>query len=103
MEVFKHLSVTEAKQVMETQPVTIVDIRDSNAFSQGHIPHAKSVNDENLEIFLQETDKNKPLICCCYHGISSQNAAAFFAGQGFKDVYSIDGGYEEWRKQYGQN
>ena len=100
MEGLKHLSIGEAKYLMDTQAVTIVDIRDADTFGQGHIPHANLVNDENIEVFLQETDKAKPLICYCYHGISSQNAAALFAAQGFKEVYSIDGGYEEWKKQY---
>ncbi len=81
--------------------VTIVDIRDDHSFAQGHVPQAKSVNDGNIETFLEQTDKGIPLICYCYHGISSQQAAAFFADRGFKQVYSIDGGWEEWNKAYG--
>jgi thiosulfate sulfurtransferase len=59
------------------------------------------VDDKNIVDFLQATDKEKPLICCCYHGISSQRAADYFADQGFKEVYSIDGGWEEWKAVYG--
>lgn len=98
VETFKHISVEEAKQLMATKDVGIVDIRDAQSFSQGHIPHAKLVSDENIEIFLQESDKQKPLVCYCYHGISSQSAASFFVSQGFKEVYSIDGGFEQWKK-----
>jgi thiosulfate sulfurtransferase len=97
---FEHLSVDEAQEMLKKEQVTIVDIRDPQTFSEGHIPHAKSITDENVEIFVKETNKEKPLICYCYHGISSQSAAAYFAQQGFKHVYSVDGGFEEWRKAY---
>ncbi|CRR54182.1 Thiosulfate sulfurtransferase GlpE [Pseudomonas aeruginosa] len=36
----------------------------------------------------------------CYHGNSSQSAAAYFIQQGFSDVYSLDGGFELWRSVY---
>ena len=46
--------------------------------------------------FVSESDKDIPLIVCCYHGISSQGAAAYFAEQGFREVYSLNGGYDAW-------
>jgi len=36
----------------------------------------------------------------CYHGNSSQSAAAYLISQGFSDVYSLDGGFELWRGTY---
>lgn len=36
----------------------------------------------------------------CYHGNSSQSAAAYLVSQGFSDVYSLDGGFELWRSTY---
>jgi thiosulfate sulfurtransferase len=32
----------------------------------------------------------------CYHGNSSQSAAAYLAEQGFEATFSIDGGYETY-------
>ena len=101
MNTFKQISVQKAHEIIGSGNVTIVDIRDADSFAQGHILHAKVVNDENIGIFLQKTDKETPLICYCYHGISSQQVAGFFAGQGFKQVYSINGGWEEWKAIYG--
>ena len=43
-----------------------------------------------------DTDKNKPLVVYCYHGISSQGAAAYFSEKGFKEVSSMIGGFEGW-------
>jgi thiosulfate sulfurtransferase len=36
------------------------------------------------------------MVVVCYHGHSSQQAAAWLAGQGFAEVYSLDGGFTEW-------
>lgn len=102
MDSFIRISVQKAHEIIESgHKVTIADIRDANSFAQGHIEEAQSVNDENIQVFLKETDKETPLICYCYHGISSQQAADFFVHQGFKQVYSIDGGWEKWRAAYG--
>ena len=40
------------------------------------------------------------MVVCCYHGISSQGAAAYFAEQGFNEVYSMMGGFEAWQSVY---
>jgi thiosulfate sulfurtransferase len=100
MDTFTRISVQKAHELMRSGNVTIVDIRDAGSFSQGHIAQAKALDDNNIKDFLQETDREVPLICYCYHGISSQQAASFFSNQGFKQVYSIDGGWEEWKKAY---
>jgi thiosulfate sulfurtransferase len=99
-ESFKHMNIDKAKEFIDTKNVTIVDIRDKNSFIEGHIANAISVSDENIEQFITSTDKNIPLICYCYHGISSQNASNYFTENGFTEVYSIDGGFEEWNSTH---
>ena len=102
MDTFTRISVHKAHEIIGSGNVTIVDIRDANSFAQGHITDARSLGDENIKAFLNETNKEKPLICYCYHGVSSQRAAGFLVEQGFKQVYSIDGGWELWKRTYDQ-
>ena len=97
---FKQIDVHAAREMLDKGGVTIVDIRDDASFQQAHIAVAISVNDQNIKEFIRETDKDKPLICYCYHGISSQSAASFLKDHGFKDVYSMIGGFEQWQKNY---
>jgi len=97
MESYKQIDIGKAKEIIERGDVTIVDIRDPQDYRESHIPRAVSVDEETIQSFIEKTDKNKPLICYCYHGISSQGAANYFKEQGFKDVYSIIGGFEMWR------
>lgn len=100
MDTFKRISAQKAHEIIGSQDVTIVDIRDTNSFTRGHIPQAQNISDENMKAFIEETNKETPLICYCYHGNSSRQAAAFFVNQGFKQVYSIDGGWEGWEAIY---
>ncbi|WP_415883495.1 thiosulfate sulfurtransferase GlpE [Neptuniibacter sp. QD34_54] len=75
----------------------VADIRDPNSFAQGHISGSHNLSNENLHDYISAADMDKPLLVCCYHGISSQQAAQFLVEQGFDEVYSINGGFEAWR------
>lgn len=100
MKRFEQIDIHQAKSMIDTADVTVVDIRQPQAYQQGHIHGAVLVTDQNVDNFLKQTDKQKPLICYCYHGHSSQSAAGFFNENGFKKVYSIRGGFEEWKMSY---
>lgn len=97
MKRFKHLAVDDAKAMIEIEDVTVVDIRDPQAYNRAHIDNSTRIHKDNIDQFLLEADNSKPLIVYCYHGNTSQDAANFFCDNGFKDVYSMDGGFEAWR------
>ena len=90
------ISIDEARQMLRGEAVTVLDIRDLESFSAGHIDNAIHAEAIDIDSFVVREDKNKPLLVCCYHGISSQSAAEFFAANGFTRVYSLDGGYAAW-------
>ena len=96
---FKRISTEEAKILLESNPeLTIADIRNSESYNLGNIPHSINVNNKNIAQFLKDTIKEKPLLVYCFHGINSQDAADYFVKEGFKDVYSLDGGFSEFSK-----
>ena len=92
----KQIDIHQVKKFKEKDSATIVDIRDPASFEAGHIPSAIRISDGTVEQFIIDTDKNKPLVVYCYHGISSQGAAAYFSENGFKEVSSMIGGFEAW-------
>ncbi|MCZ7582420.1 MAG: thiosulfate sulfurtransferase GlpE [Deltaproteobacteria bacterium] len=94
------LTVEEAKKRLDEGNATFVDVRDPLAFRNAHIPGAAHVGDHNVEEFVDGADKNRCLLVYCYHGFVSQGGAAYFLDQGFKEVYSIIGGFEAWRQTY---
>jgi thiosulfate sulfurtransferase len=99
MDSFEQIEVGRARGLIEAGQAVVVDIRDEGSYQQAHIEGAVLLNDQNIEEFLAAADREKPLICYCYHGISSQSAAGFLKTQGFKKVYSLVGGFEEWRQK----
>lgn len=97
MSMFKRISIEQTKELMDNQEVLLADIRDPQSYAAGHMPNSKNINNQNAAEFIEQSDKDKPLVVVCYHGNSSQPAAQYFAGQGFKEVYSMDGGFELWK------
>ena len=90
----------ERAQALREQGAVVVDIRDPQSFALGHISGSHHLDNHSLADFIAKADFDKPLIVSCYHGNSSQGAAAYLAHQGFAEVYSLDGGFELWRSQY---
>ena len=94
---FTRINANDAKTLIEQGTSQIIDIRDAMSFQAGHMTNATHIENQSIEPFIAQADQQAPLIVCCYHGNSSQNAAHYFSEQGFKDVYSLDGGFEQWK------
>ncbi len=100
---FHCISSDEAAELMTDDHIILADIRDQTSFRQGRIGNACELNNSTVGDFLATHDKSAPVIVYCYHGHSSQGAAKFLSEQGFTTVYSLDGGYEEWKQQHPVN
>lgn len=92
------INCQDAKDLIGVRNVTIIDIRDHDSYKISHIEGAIELNDSNIQKFINESDKNKPILCYCYHGISSLSAVNYLLSQGFKEVYSLQGGFEQWNE-----
>jgi thiosulfate sulfurtransferase len=95
---FREISVREARQMFDSGKALFIDVRDPGSYQAARVPGALQLNDTNVGEFVAKTDKAKPIVCYCYHGHTSQGAAAYLADQGFKEVYSVIGGFESWRQ-----
>ncbi|MGJ8525637.1 Thiosulfate sulfurtransferase GlpE [Halomonadaceae bacterium LMG 33818] len=98
---FTHLDASTLNQWLEEKAsLALVDIRDPMSYDSGHITGSTRLDNGNLPAFIAEGDKTTPVVVVCYHGNSSQGAAAYLAEQGFETVYSLDGGFTEWQNRY---
>ncbi|WP_438281244.1 thiosulfate sulfurtransferase GlpE [Pseudomonas alabamensis] len=102
MSEFKRIPPETAKALREDGAV-VVDIRDVQAYAAGHIQGSTHLDNHSVADFIRNADLDAPTVVVCYHGNSSQSAAAYLIGQGFSDVYSLDGGFELWRSTYPQD
>lgn len=95
---YTHISCQELQQ--NRAQWLLVDIRDEQAFAQAHVPGAMRLDNDNVAGFLANTPPTQPIAVMCYHGISSQPAAAYLVEHGLTEVASVDGGFEHWRQHY---
>lgn len=96
---FKRIPPEQAHSLRQEGAV-VVDIRDPQTFALSHIKESTHLDNHSLHDFIQAADLDKPVVVVCYHGNSSQSAAAYLVSQGFSDVYSMDGGFELWRATF---
>ncbi|NUT77227.1 thiosulfate sulfurtransferase GlpE [Pseudomonas sp. C1C7] len=99
MSEFKRIPPEQAHALRE-QGAVVVDIRDPATYAALHISGSKHLDNHSVSDFIRNADLDAPTVVVCYHGNSSQSAAAYLISQGFSDVYSMDGGFELWRTTF---
>ncbi len=101
MSEWQEISASKTNDKMETEDVHLIDVRDPDSYHASHIPGAiQFTTKQEADEFIEGTDKESPVIIYCYHGNSSRGVASFLAEQGFKEVYSMTGGFESWHLSY---
>ncbi|WP_318521381.1 thiosulfate sulfurtransferase GlpE [Photobacterium leiognathi] len=100
MEQFQHISVEQAYELLQQADshAVLVDIRDPQSFALAHPEQAFHLTNDTMVSWMDEVEFEQPVIVMCYHGISSQGAAQYLINQGYENVYSLDGGFEAWRR-----
>jgi rhodanese-related sulfurtransferase len=86
------------KLTSKDSTLKIIDIRTRDHFLQGSIPGAIniSVNSNNSEKILSVFDKNLSYLIYCSEGRLSYEVCIKMRELGFKDFYSLSGGYRHW-------
>lgn len=97
---YKQIPHTEAEQLINAREMVIADVRDQDSYDKAHIAQAIHLSMAKMQDYCDHADKTKPILVYCYHGISSQSVAQHLVEQGFKEVYSLVGGFETWRAHH---
>lgn len=95
---FRRIGVKEAEVLMGGN-LLILDTRDPTSFGEARIDGAVRVSFSDLGPTLVGTPKDRPILIYCYHGNASQEYAQAFSDFGFSQIYSLDGGFEAWRRR----
>jgi rhodanese-related sulfurtransferase len=80
----------------------IIDLRDLNAFSKGHIAGAINIpyrEDTFPARIASVSDKNKILIIYCGQGVKTGKAEKFIKKSSFKKKYILEGGFKVWKEK----
>jgi len=74
----------------------IVDVRDQAFYDEAHIPGAINIPLKELGYRMYGLDETKDIIVYCDYGGRSALAGEVLANGGFKDVYDLTCGMDNW-------
>jgi rhodanese-related sulfurtransferase len=81
--------------------LTVLDVRERDAFEQGHLPRAVHLARGQLELRIDEVvrDPDTRLVAYCELGKISTLATATLRTMGFTRAAALDGGFKAWCEQ----
>lgn len=88
------------KQSLEqSNNALVLDVRTGEEFEMEHIKGATNLNiyDDHFESSLEALDKNSPIFVYCKSGNRSNDAKNILQKAGFKEVYELEGGLQNWK------
>ena len=93
---FESVTTKKAKELMDEGKVIVLDVRTPEEYNSGHIPGSNLAPLQVLEGMSEDLEKDKSYILVCRSGNRSQQAADILTSKGFKNVYNMTGGMNEW-------
>ena len=95
------VSAQKLVQLVNVENALVIDVRDANEYSEGHIVDAINIPFANFEARSDELNKHKdkPLIVACKIGQHSGTVGTILRKKGFTNVLRLTGGMAEWRGQ----
>ncbi len=103
----RRLEVKGALDLMKRTNCVVIDVRESSEYNGplGHIEGSVLIPLAQLAKRIKELDsiKEKVIITTCRTGPRSDTAAALLKQAGFKEVCSLQGGMEAWKRYHSQD
>lgn len=86
------------KKLNNTPDRILLDVRTSPEYQQGHLANSIMIDIHSQDFTEQvnKLDRSKPVFVYCASGIRSEKAANILKDQGFREIYHMDGGLNEW-------
>ena len=95
---YQQITQEEAKEMMDSQEVIILDVREQDEYDGGHIPGAVllpvgTINEETAAGVIPEKDAT--VLVYCRSGNRSKTASSTLAELGYTNIYEF-GGINTW-------
>ena len=91
----KALSARELKALLDANKIELFDVRPDSERAIAKIAHAKKL-DADGQTYLLGLSKDAHVAFHCHHGMRSRSAAEQLLGEGFRNVYNLEGGIDAW-------
>ncbi|GAA4464972.1 hypothetical protein GCM10023093_16390 [Nemorincola caseinilytica] len=94
-----NVSPDEFEKKLATPGVQLLDVRTPEEYAEGHLVNSRNLDHTGgvLEQNAHTLDKNRPVLVYCRSGKRSAAAATYLQQQGFKEVYNMKGGIQQWQ------
>lgn len=94
---YQHLSFVDYRNTFfENQDHSLVDVRTTMEYAQGHVPGAINIPLNELATRFNDVARDKPIVVICASGNRSMSGSEILASAGFNDVYNLQGGTMVW-------
>lgn len=90
----KELAAPEFEKQMKNQQ--LVDVRDRDSFNAGHIMGARNFSFYTLKEIGESLRHDRPIYLYAQTRFMEARAANILRKLGYKDIYILRGGYEQW-------
>ena len=95
---YRQISQAEAKEMMDTQEVIILDVREQDEYDSGHIPGAVllpvgAIDEDTAAAVIPAKDAT--VLVYCRSGNRSKTASSALAELGYTNIYEF-GGIKTW-------
>lgn len=95
---YHQITQEEAKQMMDTQEVVLLDVREQSEYDSGHIPDAillplGTIDEDTAAAVIPEKDST--VLVYCRSGNRSKTASSALANLGYTNIYEF-GGINTW-------
>jgi rhodanese-related sulfurtransferase len=96
----KDIGTAMATRLINHQDAVLLDVREVKEYEGGRLPNAVHIPLSQLDSRASELSKltSRPVVAYCQNGRRSRMAAAALTRAGFKQIYSLQGGIHEWKK-----
>ncbi|HOP63522.1 MAG TPA: FAD-dependent oxidoreductase [Spirochaetota bacterium] len=91
--------VTPSELIAQRESFTVIDVRSRDDYEKGHIDGAINIPHEELKAKSVELDKTKKYAVHCNKGTTGNAAQNLLLNLGFREVYNISGGYNQYKME----
>ena len=92
------LGVDDFEAKMKTKGAQLIDVRTVEEVNEGSIEGSRNIDfySDNFESQILSLNKELPVLVYCRSGNRSGQTAEMLRNAGFKKIYDLKGGFEEW-------
>ncbi len=97
----EEVDAPQARELLASpEPPFLVDVREPDEWSEGHIPGAVHVPRGYLESRIEQSapDRSRPVVVYCAGGSRSAFAVKTLEELGYENVVNLAGGFTDWKR-----